>query len=231
MQEKLTNPFQQKLDALEELPDGFSFEPSAAWSKLEEKLSPKKAGSKKTVWYYAAAAAVFVCISVIAFMQMAKETAQPTFTKTAEQPKQTSIVPVIANNQKNETTGLKNQTKKLTKVKQQFDTPVKNTLPLTVTVEKNETLILPQTTNETEIAVAKITEPVMEITPVASKPPVLKIIHINELMQEYQLEQQRVAEAKRNQKPAEEDIIIEKNTEPSKPWYKKSKQNLLIKNQ
>jgi hypothetical protein len=230
MQEKSTKPFQQKLDALEELPDGFSFEPSAAWSKLEEKLSPKKAGSKKTVWYYAAAAVVLVCISVIAVMQINKETAQPTFTKTEEQPKQTSIVPVITKNKKNETNSLKDQPKKITKVKRQLDTPVKNTL-LTVTVKKNETLILSQTTNETEIAVTKTTEPAAETTPVVAKLTVKKIIHINELMQEYQLEQQRVAEAKRNQKPAEEEIIIERNTEPSKPWYKKSKQNLLIKNQ
>lgn len=231
MQEKSTKPLQQKLDALEELPDGFSFEPSAAWNKLEQKLIPQKAGNKKTIWFYAAAASVILCISAIFFFQINKKTPQQTVKETVVQPKESLPAPVITAIQKNETATVKNVTKNRLKVKQELKVPVTNTRPQSITVVKAETPNQIQMPNPAETTVTKITEPVVEITPVASKPPVLKIIHINELMQEHQLEQQRVAEAKRNQKPAEEEIIIERNTEPSKPWYKKSKQNLLIKNQ
>jgi hypothetical protein len=231
MQEKSTKPFQQKLDTLEELPDGFSFEPSAVWNKLEQKLIPQKAVNKKTIWFYAAAASVILCISAIIFLQINKKTPQQTVKEAVEQPKESLPAPVITAVQKNETAPVKNFTKNRLKVKQELKVPVTITKPLSITVVKAETPNQIQMPNPAETVIVNITEPVAEITPVASKPPVLKIIHINELMQEHQLEQQRVAEAKRNQKPAEEEISIERNTEPSKPWYKKSKQNLLIKNQ
>jgi hypothetical protein len=233
MQEKSIKPFQQKLDALTELPDGISFDAAHSWIRMEEKLTGKQTKQKRVLWYMAAAASILLVISIVYFNQSA--TITPVVVKPGsiikEQPGATESKNNISvlntetkENKPTDAATLSKTAKKLNKEKVVEATV--NNLPA------NEPELVAQINTTQEIKVeTTLPETTATSAPVIAAPVKQKIIHINELLQEHQLEQQRVAEAKRNQKPAEEEISTDKNAEPSRPWYKKSKHILSIKNQ
>ncbi len=222
--------FQQKMQELTELPDGFSFEATETWNKLETKLTGKKPNNKIAWWMMTAAASVVVIVSFLFLKQQPKqiETVQQIVAPLITEP----IVSVKQQAKSLATNPSSKQTQILTvkpiAVKKQI---IKNRTAILVIELKEPIVAVQETQPQTETVKPEETIVSVPILPVAITQPKRKIIHINELYQEYQLEQQRVAEAKRNQKPAEEEINTEKNTEPSKPWYKKNKQNTPLKNQ
>lgn len=222
--------FQQKMEELTELPEGFSFEATSGWNKLETRLTCKKTKNKAPWWMMAAAASVVLILSLLFLMlpskqvQTVKQTVTPLTT-----------TPVVAVKQDTKTTTInslptqiKTSTLKINTAKKQT---VKNKNIIPVNEHNLPDIALQQTPPVTETVKPEERTAAAPTAPGAITSPKRRIIHINELLQEYHLEQQRVAEAKRNQKPVEEEVSTEKNPESFKPWYKKSKHILTIKNQ
>lgn len=212
--------FQQKMQELTELPDGFSFEATETWNKLETKLTGKKPNNKIAWWMMAAAASVVVIISFLFLKQ---------------QPKQIEIVQqIVAPLITEPIVSVKQQTKSLATNPSSKQTQILTVKPIAVKkkIIKNRTAILVIELKEPIVAVQE-TQPQIEtvkpeetivsvpILPVAITQPKRKIIHINELGQELQWQQLQTAQ--RKMKQVEEEPISEIQTEPSRTWYKKLK--------
>ncbi len=222
MQEKSTKHFQQKLDLLTELPDGFSFDATRSWNGIEEKLTGKPAQKKRALWFMIAASAIFLLLSTLYFFNQTKEeaiTMLPAVTEKLNPPVTTGDAnterPVSVKG--NDITGHLQQSKQ--KFKTQKDPVIINPVKQEELQEEVITLQTPKS-EEAKVETDK-TEPVAIEIPVAVKPVKRKIIHINELGRESFLTEQKNLTVKEEKTSSE--IIADEAVTPAKPWYKKIK--------
>lgn len=226
MQEKSTNPFQQKLEALTELPDGFSFDAAQSWNRMEEKLTGKKTSKKRVLWYMAAAASVVLIFSIVYFNQTI--TIRPVTVKVEESKKERPVVEY-----KNNEAELNTETKEtgnnpvITKTK---TLPEKKPVEVTIiTQEIKQSELITQTNLPQEIKVETVLpETTAAVPPLITAPVKRKIIHINELGKESFLKEQQTLSVKEEKTSPE--IITEETITPAKPWYKKFKSSHRINN-
>lgn len=227
MQEKSTKPFLQKLDALTELPNGFSFDAAQSWNRMEEKLTGRKRKNNSALWYMAAAASLVLIVSIAYFNQQRK--INPVVVKPEQTKKEQSV---IADTKSNEVE-LNNKIKEtrnnpvITKTKPLTD---KNSVEVPIIVkETKQPELITQTNIPQEIKVeTDLAETTVAVTPLITTPVKRKIIHINELSKESFLKEQQTLSVKDER--ALPEIITEEATTPAKPWYKKLKSSHRINN-
>jgi hypothetical protein len=220
MQEKSTKPFQQKLDALTELPDGFSFDATQSWNRMEENLTGRKRKNKKALWYMAAAASIVLIVSITYFNQ------QERINPVAVKPEQTKKEQPVAAESKSNEVVLTNETKEtvntpvITKTK---TLPEKKPLEVLVfTQETKQPELITQINTPQEIKIETgLPETTIAVAPLIATPVKRKIIHINQLGKEsFLTEQQNLSVKEEKTSP---EIITEETITPAKPWYKKFK--------
>ncbi|MBX9783639.1 MAG: hypothetical protein K2X48_10130 [Chitinophagaceae bacterium] len=220
MQEKSTKPFQQKLDALTELPDGFSFDAAHSWNRMEEKLTGKQTKQKKVLWYMAAAASIAFIISIVYFNQ--QERIHPVTVKPEELKQEQSV---IADSKSGEAV-LNNETQKpsvisvITKTK---TLPEKKPVEMPVVLQETKPpeLIAQISTTQEMKPETTLPETTAIAPPLVATPVKRKIIHISELGKETFLKEQQTLSVKEEKTPTE--VITEEPHPGTKPWYKKFK--------
>ena len=229
MQEKSTKPFQQKLDTLTELPEGFSFDAAQSWNKMEEKLTGKPSKNKRAVWHMVAASVLVVLLSAIYFFNQKKEdaiTVLPAIPKianpaaTSDKTNRQVLVPV----QEKETTGNTQQLNKKLKTEK----PDVIVGPVEKEELRQEDIVLEIPKNEEVNVETNIKESTAVEIPVVVTPIKRKIIHINELGKERFLKEQQSLSVK--EEKVAPDISTEEVQTTPKPWYKKFKSTARINN-
>ncbi|MBY0476256.1 MAG: hypothetical protein K2Q24_01305 [Chitinophagaceae bacterium] len=220
MQKKSTKPFQQKLDTLTELPEGFFFDAVQSWERMEEKLTGRQTKQKKIWWYMAAAASIVLIILITYFNQ--QETIKPVTVKPEQTKKEQSVVAAV----KSHEALLGNETKELS------STPVSTKTKNGIGKKSLDMSLLTQKTKQPElntqintqveaIVETRLPETTGVATPLIKAPVKRKIIHINDLGKETFFKEQQILIVKED-KTSHEMITEDTNTSP-KPWYKKFK--------
>lgn len=74
---KYDNELRDKIEGMKNVPSGFTFHPSAKWQQLENKLQPSS-NKRKLVWWYWAAASLFIAFSILFWQNNTKEIAVAT---------------------------------------------------------------------------------------------------------------------------------------------------------
>lgn len=188
MQDKKQNKLiSDKLAGLDQVPEGVSFNPAAAWQKLETALHPVQK-KKPIAWYYAAAVLFLSFFSWLLFSNGKHENDQPLAKeKQAQQPKdKISNSPVTtALPQKNEQQSQSENT--ATIPVQQVHDPVKkenaaSLKPARVEEEKLTPVAETLASSTVTVQPVVIAQPKPQ-TPVAATTikPKLKVMHINEM--------------------------------------------------
>ena len=91
--ENQNDKLKHKLDALTEVPEGFHFNSSAVWAKLETQLQSNGKRKKRFVFLYAAASVLFVVIALLVYRNFSKhETIIPAVTSHKNSASGTSLV-------------------------------------------------------------------------------------------------------------------------------------------
>jgi hypothetical protein len=64
---KYDNELREKIEGMNDVPSAFTFNPSAKWQQLENKLQPSPS-KKRIVWWYWAAASLFIIFSTLLWL-------------------------------------------------------------------------------------------------------------------------------------------------------------------
>jgi cytoskeletal protein RodZ len=227
MQKKSSKSFQQKLDTLSELPDGFSFDAAQSWNKLEEKLTGKPKKKKVLTWLMAVASVLLLFSLLFFFKEQPTEIvtapSDKPVIKNADEPLMKSTEQITSSQPKTQNISHPNQISK--KINKQE--PAETILP----VSEKETIqeqVAIQTPNDTEVK-PQIGINETAIIPVVTSTPVKrKIIHINELGREAFLNEQQMLSIK-EEKTAPE-VVTEEIQPSARPFYKKFKLSHRINN-
>lgn len=227
--EKYDNNVRQKIEEMDEVPAGFSFNPSTNWKHLENKLQPV-IQRKKFLWMYWAAASLVLLASLITIYSFNWQ--KPTIAKNTSYKK--DIPSTSFENELNVidkvTSMPKNQLQKSTN-KNELDqatfikAATKNQIIIIDSTKENEALILsPQnkTLLETPLSNSNLNSVQVEKPSiVVIKKARLKVIHINELDAPPPPIIAKAETRKQLLEQAENEAI---DIEPSKPfWQKKQK--------
>ncbi|MDI9365477.1 MAG: hypothetical protein QM541_11030 [Flavobacterium sp.] len=178
---KYDDELRNKIEGMKEVPSAFTFSPPATWQQLENKLqaSPNK---RKLVWWYWAAASLFIAFSTVLWLNYSKHTEVATLSNS-------SIIITTQTNKTLQNASIKqahnhkNISLKTTK------TSENNIAETTVKIDTikviNKTTIAASNLVVAEIAIANMVDTFVQKNninaQVVTTKPKRKVIHINEL--------------------------------------------------
>ena len=218
MQEKSINRFQQKLDALTELPDGFFFDVVQIWNRVEDKLKSKPAKKKRAVWYLAAASVMLLLLVVIFNNRSGNEVIA---VKPTESKKVNSVTSINKNNDQVLGNTSNHLIKKVALSENKKVIQIKTPEAVEIDETKQEAFIT-QTEISDDVKIETVLPKTLTIVTAIEPVPVKrKIIHINELGKDLFFKEQQTLSVK-EEKTSPEIITEQTNTSP-KPWYNKFK--------
>jgi hypothetical protein len=166
--EKLSDNWISRLNELESLPGETSFNRSAAWQRLHQRLEEKKE-DKKAMWYWLAAACLLAIVS-IPFLQRDKPDVPAQLPRTGQVAAPAQQVPAVARMKQAAIDTIRPQRlpRKIDQVYVTADPPV---------IIPDDTTHMPDIAN----AVAYTDTPSAATTATAPVPQKMRVVHINEI--------------------------------------------------